>query len=226
MTTIAAATGLGSDGIRTLEVRWIFSGRLTTAMAQWFGRFPVQAITIEDAYLVDPHLPRLSVKVRERQALEVKMHHGSAGLLEMPGRARGLLESWQKWSFPCGPDDQGGGEPVGWRMVRKRRQISRFSRVGQLAGARVAGPGTRPGCTVELTEFCALGEIWWTLGFEARGPAHLLAGELDAAAALVFNRALPGGVELRLDDSMSYARWLRRAVGRGAERPRQRGSDL
>ena len=32
---------------------------------------------------------------------------------------------------------------------------------------------------------------------------------LAAAAALVFAHAPPGGVELGIDDSMSYAQWLR-----------------
>ena len=35
----------------------------------------------------------------------------------------------------------------------------------------------------------------------ARGPHHLLRGELDAAAALVFALAPPGGLELGVGDS-------------------------
>ena len=29
-----------TDGVRSLEVRWIFPGQLQTAVADWFGRFP------------------------------------------------------------------------------------------------------------------------------------------------------------------------------------------
>jgi hypothetical protein len=195
--------------VRSLEVRWIFPGRLATAMATWFGRFPAQTITIEDAYLVDPYLPGLSVKVREGRALEIKMHQGSPGPYEVPGRARGRLESWQKWSFPCGPASQGSGDPASWWTVRKRRRVSRFPLTDGSAGARGPGPGEKPGCAVELTEFRALGEDWWTLGFEATGPAEVLRDQLEAAAALVFAQALPGGAELGMDDSMSYAQWLR-----------------
>jgi hypothetical protein len=68
---------------------------------------------------------------------------------------------------------------------------------------------------VELTEVGVRGEAWWTLGFEATGPAEALRGELDAAAALVFDRALPGGVELGMDNSWSYAQWLGRRPGTG-----------
>jgi hypothetical protein len=178
-------------GVRSLEVRWIRPGPLTASVASWFGRFPAETTTLEDSYLVGPHLPGLSVKVREGRALEVKVYRGSPGLLDVAGRARGRLESWQKWSFPHGPPSQGSGDPAGWRLVSKRRRISHFAR-----------------CAVELTEVRTRGETWWTLGFEASGPATVLRSELDAAAALVFAQPLPGGMELGVDDSRSYAQWL------------------
>jgi hypothetical protein len=53
------------------------------------------------------------------------------------------------------------------------------------------------------------------MGFEATGPAEALRSELGAAAALVFGQSLPDGVELGMDDSTSYARWLRRPPGAG-----------
>lgn len=209
ITVPAPSASLDIAGIRSLEVRWIFAGRATAAMAGWFARFPAETITLEDAYLVDPHLPGLSVKVREGRAFEVKVYHGCPGLFEVPRRARGWLEAWQKWSFPYDPAGRGGGHPACWRTVRKRRRISRFSRAGVSAAARAPGPGEEPGCAVELAEFRGLGEDWWTLGFEATGPAGALRGQLEAAAALVFGQVLPGEVELGMSNSMSYARWLR-----------------
>ena len=190
--TIAPSPSWDIDGVQSLEVRWIFSGRLATGMAGWFGRFPAHTMTLADTYLIHPRMPGLSVKVREQRALEVKVYHGSPGLLEVSGHARGRLESWQKWSFPCDPASQGGDDPAGWRTVRKRRQISHFVH-----------------CAVELAEFYALGEDWWTLGFEATGPADVLRGQLEEAAALVFSQALPDGAELGMDNCMSYAQWLR-----------------
>jgi hypothetical protein len=61
---------------------------------------------------------------------------------------------------------------------------------------------------VELTEVHTRGRDWWTLGFEATGPADLLRSELQATAALVFAQTLPGGVEPGPDESRSYAEWL------------------
>ena len=62
---------------------------------------------------------------------------------------------------------------------------------------------------VELTEVHKRSQAWWTLGFEATGPASLRRSELEAAAAQVFAQALPNGVELGMEDSRSYAQWLR-----------------
>jgi len=198
---------------RSLEVRWIFPGPLEIAVARWFSRFPQTAESREDTYLLEPPMRGLSVKIRGGRALEVKVYRGSRGTLQVPGRARGRLEAWQKWSFPCGPLRPDSADPAGWQPVRKRRRISRFSRASGPAAAPAAGPGGEPCCEVELTEVRTRGQDWWTLGFEATGPADLLHGELQATAALVFAQPLPAGVEPGPDYSRSYAEWLGRPPG-------------
>jgi hypothetical protein len=197
-----------TEGIRSLEVRWIFPGQLEVPVAGWFGRFPAGTESREDTYLLDPPLRGLSVKIRGGGALEVKAYRGSPGILEVAGRARGRMESWQKWSFPFSPLSPGSGDPSGWRPVRKRRRISRFPLASGPVVARTPELGQQPRCEVELTEVHASGQDWWTLGFEATGPAHLLRGELEATAALVFAHPLPGGAEPGPDESRSYAKWL------------------
>ena len=204
---------LVTDGVRSLEVRWIFPGQLEAAVAGWFGRFPARTESREDTYLLDPRLRGLSVKVRGGEALEVKVYRGSPGILEVADRARGRVESWQKWSFPVGLFGQDGGDLAGWRTVRKRRRISQFPVASGPVVARAPGLGGEPRCAVELTEVRTRGQDWWTLGFEATGPADLLRGELQATAALVFAQALPGGVEPSADESRSYADWLGRSPG-------------
>ena len=52
-----------------------------------------------------------------------------------------------------------------------------------------------------------------TLGFEATGPADLVRSEFEATAAFVFAWAMPGGMELGMNESWSYAEWLRRRPG-------------
>lgn len=207
MTAVLPESSVG-EAVRSLEVRWILPGRLEPALAGWFTRFPTVTESRQDTYLFQPDLRGLSVKVRAGGALEVKAYHGSPGILDVAGRARGYLQSWRKWSFPFRPPDRGNGHLGGWRQVQKTRRVSRFS----LADGHsvTAGPDPGPGCTVELTEVRVDGEAWWSLGYEATGPASLLRSELEAAAALVFAEALPGEVELRTDDSWSFAEWLSR----------------
>ena len=103
----------------------------------------------------------------------------------MAGRARGRMEAWQKWSFPFSPLSQDGGDPAGWKPVRKRRRISGFSLASRQIVASGPGLGQQPRCEVELTEVHIRGQDWWTLGFEATGPADLLRNEIEATAALV-----------------------------------------
>jgi hypothetical protein len=164
-------------------------------MTDWFARFQATTETRHDTYLLQPQLPGLSVKLRDDSALEVKAYLGSPGILDLPGRNRGQLESWSKWSFPyrsCVVDDRA---PAGWVAIGKRRCSSWFP----LAG----GKG---GCTVELTETSAYGRAWWSVGFEATGPAGLLREALEGAAEVVF--AQPPPARLDLASSRSYARWL------------------
>ena len=113
-----------TEAVRSLEVRWIFPGQLETAAVRWFERFPVRMESREDTYLLVPPLPGLSVKIRGGRALEVKTYHGSPGILEVAGRARGHMESWQKWSFPFSEGlEQWVRSP--WGPRRRRRQLGR-----------------------------------------------------------------------------------------------------
>jgi hypothetical protein len=127
------------------------------------------------------------------------------------------MESWQKWSFPFSPLSPGSGDPAGWRPVRKRRRIGRFSLASGPVMARAPGLGPQPRCEVELTEVHTNGQHWWTLGFEATGSASLLRSELEATAALVFAHPLPGGVEADPDKSRSYAEWLGQRPGAASD---------
>lgn len=196
------------DGTRSLEVRWIFPGQMGTGVARWLDRFPVETESREDIYLVNPGLGGLSVKIRAGRTLEVKEYGGSRGTLFATGGVRGGMQSWQKWSFPFTPPSQGIGHPPGWRPVRKRRRIGRFSLADDRVAVSAQAPAGEAGCAVELTAVRRDGQSWWSLGFEATGPDELLRGALEAAAALVFAQPLPDGLQPGLDESTSYAEWL------------------
>jgi hypothetical protein len=197
-----------TEGVRSLEVRWIFPGQIETAVAGWFGRFPAETQSREDTYLVVPQLRGVAVKVRGGVALEVKAYCGSPGILDLPGRARGRLQCWQKWSYPTSPGRQDSDDMADWRLVRKRRRISRFALANGHVVAQAPGPGRQPRCAVELTEVRTSDQDWWTLGLEATGEDDVLRSALQATAALVFAQAMPSSVAPGLDESRSYLEWL------------------
>jgi hypothetical protein len=210
--TVAELERPVTEGLRSLEVRWICPGQLEAAVARWFARFPAKMESREDIYLLDPQLPGLSVKIRGGR-LEVKLYRGSPGLLELTGRARGRLEFWQKWSFPCDLPSLGRGGPAGWQRVAKRRRISQFPPASETAGAPGPEPGGGQGCQVELTEISTGGQAWWSLGFETASPVSRLRSELETAAEIVFAQALPNHTELGMTGCSSYEQWLRAQNG-------------
>ncbi len=194
--------------VDSLEVRWIVPGQLPSAMLEWFARFPAGTETRQDAYLLQPRLRGLSVKLRDGSALDVKSYLGSPGVLDLPGGGRGRLESWRKWSFPSGLPGPGGADLPGWVVVGKTRCGSWFPLASSPDLAQVRPPAAVAGCMAELTEVWVRGEQWWSVGFEAAGPVRLRRGALEHAAGLVFARALPPKVQFSLENSQSYAHWL------------------
>jgi len=125
-----------TEGVCSLEVRWFFPGQFETAVAEWFGRFPAVTQSREDSYLLDPQLRGLSVKIRGGVALDVKVYRGSPGILDLPGRARGRMESWQKRSFPFSrPADKSWHAPKSWASSRGTRWNSpRSTRAASTGG--------------------------------------------------------------------------------------------
>lgn len=206
----ALITEAACEEVSSLEVRWIFPGRLEPAVAAWFGRFPAATESREDTYRMSPRRGELSVKIRGNRVLQVKSYRGGEGILEVPGRARGHIQAWHKWSFLISPPRPGRGVPAGWRQVRKQRRLSRLMLASDEIVACRPELRQEPGCDVELTEISAQGENWWSLGFEATGPSGLLRGELAATATLVFAQPVPAA-EPGTDHFASYAQWLARA---------------
>ena len=198
----------------TAEVRWILRGPLSPALVGWFGRFPAGMESRQDAYLVHPFLRGLSVKIRAGRQFDVKLCHGSPGILDTAGRARGRIETWRKWAFPIGLLDMDDAGPPGWAVVHKRRWIIRFQLVSGRLMADAPEEATESGCAVDLTEVRSGGETWWSMGFEATGPGCSLGSTLQGAAALMFAEAPPRDVELDMSHSQSYIEWLSRRPDR------------
>jgi len=199
-----------SEGVPTLEVRWMRAGAPDAGVAAWFERFPAAIETREDTYLVGSRREDPSVKIRGGIRFDVKVHDGSPGVLHVPGRAQGRMDFWRKWSLPLGTELPIAVDASGWRRVRKVRRMTWISPDGRRLLARTPGPNEQMGCALELTTVELDGEAWWTLGLEATGPARGLRRAVETAAGCVFDDATPPGLELRFDESMSYSEWLQR----------------
>ena len=193
----------------TLEVRWVCPGVLATPMIDWFTPFLEQVESREDDYLVGQQIQGISVKIRGGVQLDMKVASGSHGVLDVPGRARGHLQSWKKWSFPTSLVPEMGVGSADWVRVGKIRRIGRFSFADGAHVARGVSSGEElTTCAVELTEVAKSGERWWTLGFEAVGHPGAMREAIETTAAVVFGDTLPGERELNLADSKSYVEWL------------------
>ena len=207
----------GPGGIRsmvseegpTMEVRWVCPGALATSMIDWFGPFLEQVESREDDYLVGQQIQGISVKIRGGAQLDMKVAGGSHGVLDIPGRARGHLQSWKKWSFPIPPVAEMDVGSADWVRVGKIRRIARFSFAdGEHVTRGVSSGEDLATCAVELTEVAKGGERWWTLGFEVAGHPGAMREAIESTAAIVFSDPLPGEWELGVSDSKSYAEWL------------------
>jgi hypothetical protein len=71
---------------------------------------------------------------------------------------------------------------------------------------------------VELTELSAFGGTFWTLGFEAFGPAESREAALPAAIEGVL-RGQPANVVLGLERSSAYPAWIAAAGRLGGAGP-------
>jgi len=147
--------------------------------------------------------------------LDVKSYLGSPGILGLPVRGLGRLESWRKWSFVHDGPRLAPTMPPGWVTVRKARQSTWFP----LPAGQDPVPGPSPagtGCMAELTDADAGGRLMWTVGLEATGSAELLLDAVQHAVGLLFASPLPPEAGFSLDNSWSYARWLYREPGSDA----------
>ena len=128
-----------TEGVRSLEVRWIFPGQLEAAVARWFGRFPAGTESRQDTYLLDPQLRGLSVKIRGGGALEVKATAAARGSSRCRAGPAAAWSPGRSGPFPAARSAPDSPDPAGWRPVRKRRRISLFSPAGGQIVARAPG---------------------------------------------------------------------------------------
>ncbi len=198
----------GRGGAISLEVRWILHGPIPQAVLAWMGLFDAWIEQREDRYLVDPAAPDLGVKIKGGTELDVKAFRGDVGVLEVPGGGRGVIERWEKWRFPFSTVALPSSDGSSWVALWKTRHRRSFRLSGDELVERPVDEAELPGCSVEVTAFTVGTDAWWTLALEAGGEPQGLEPVLRATAETLFRDPRPPGLELELEDSISYPRWL------------------
>lgn len=201
--------------VHSAEIRWFIPGPLPGDVRDWFGAG--QGLTPEkardDAYLFFPGCDTVGVKLREGK-LEVKAVVSPPRPLHLGDGVNGRTDQWVKWSLgseglkALEDDLRQSGR---WVEVRKERYLRKFSADGETPVEVPAREKPDRGCNAELTCIRVDGDPgeWFSIGFEAFGPAGGVGKTLDDTLRLFFGRH--GGVPgLRLTgrESMSYPVWL------------------
>lgn len=204
-------------GMFTAECRWFLEG---TPQPPWLGIAPSawsEAESRTDDYVLAPHCEAMGLKLR-RGKLEIKVRC-SEPAPHVDGPLAGYIETWHKISiahpaveaiWPAVTAEEGASIEV-----RKRRWQMGYATVPN--GVRRVAKEDQPaeqGCGVELTELDLGGRHWWSLGFEAMGPADAVRGILVATM-----RAFAAEFEIPSfprQASRGYPAWLHEATGASA----------
>jgi len=199
------------------EIRWFWEeGKddgLTKASETWFtqmGIAPGGGDVRPDDYAHDPQQIELGIKKRgNKPGLEVKGLIACLSPISTPP-FQGPPELWGKWSTTL------LDPPKKIVTVSKTRWLRKLDLDGEPVVEVPLGNDEKPldaqrrlptlGCHIERTrvEIPGLQRGWWTVGFEAFGPAHTVERLLHRSVEHVRARAPDFGAALQ----MSYPRWL------------------
>jgi hypothetical protein len=205
----------------TAEARWFIPVTLPDAVLDWFraGR-PLDSEGVQvHEYLLFPDCESVGVKLRDGR-FEIKAMQGASQLLSLNVGIIGRTEQWVKWSFASEALqalDPALHQSGPWLKVRKERFLRRFSggrdRLKEVVVYQEPFPLV--GCTIEVTriDVDANPRLWFSLGFEAFGPATVTPHILNDALLMFFNEhgCIPG-MTLSKNESASYPAWLTRLV--------------
>lgn len=199
--------------LTTAEVRWFYRGDVPSRFREWFlddGLASTESLRT-DQYLLGSGTEGLGIKFRNGR-IEIKQRFGQPESMVLTDGASGIVECWRKWGFPVSSANKNRAlleTQDAWMSIQKTRMVHdyRLDFSDALAPVIPSDKADRM-CSVELTDVCIENESWWTLAFEALGPADNLRHTLTCVARHVL-RPLDWA-DLELANSQSYPRWLQR----------------
>ena len=197
--------------MHSAEVRWFFLGSIPEPTKTWFGTSEEQEEpTRTDSYVVFPGCSGTSVKVREGK-FEIKALRSGPKCIEAVRGIFGKIESWVKWSVELSQSDlteESGKEGFDRLDIAKTRWLRKYNVDGSISAEVSRASRPEQGCNVELTELMVRSASWWTIGFEAFGPAVRVNENLSSTVSTFFSKRLPPPCELLEANSMSYPAWF------------------
>jgi hypothetical protein len=185
----------------SLELRWFMPGQVPDRIIDVFAS-PLSS-TVEE-WRIDSYWPLsrgdVGVKRRNGGPVEMKVRR-SARPWRHPNGPEGVTEQWNKWR-PNRLDLD--GRDAEWIEVHKHVLTRTFA----LAGREVSGQvdGRRPRCEVEIAQLSVGAAEWWTVAFEATGPARVQPFVLWSAFESVWSPELSSSVDGGLN--VGYPQWL------------------
>ncbi len=206
----------------TAEIRWFIEGAPDARVKQWFD---ASALAREedpriDAYLLLPGCTTCGAKIRQGH-FEIKAQTSPPEPVSYGNGIAGKRAAWVKWSSGLAgaqllQEQQG---PETWVHVEKSRKLRLFSLSDGIVEKPAGEWQSGPGCFVELAALRLQGDsenwqdaaTWWSVCFEAFGPAADVLSHLDTMASSELMRPLAG--LLPSEASMSYPEWLVRMTG-------------
>lgn len=200
-----------------LEIRWFFEGLMPSSVESWFQsqtlqRFLAPAEERTDIYLRNRD-DNLGLKLRAGR-LDIKWRRYLEEFVGAGGKVSGQAEDWITWVWTDTAGNAAreiesslsGDYDSPWIEVAKKRLQLRYVFEGYRFVAVRMDEQVEHGCAVELTKVRAHDQWWWTFAldvFGGRGEATMILRQrIDTLFA-----DYPG-LDLRLEDSYGYPRWL------------------
>ena len=205
--------------LRTVEVRWFFTGDIPISVQDWFTAAAPSAAgeaPRDDYYLNIEDQNGLGIKIREGR-LEVKERQFSLGICRFHKAIIGRMDSWAKWGINLKISISKPANQVAdiWVPVTKERQMNSYILTEGNWRSRGGKLGIKEeGCEIELSKINISSRIWWTFAFEAPGIPDQGRKLLLSASEQFFAKHDPP--PFFLEDSYSYPRWIGREIWIGS----------
>ncbi|UII22188.1 hypothetical protein [Fulvivirga ligni] len=193
--------------LNSVEVRWVFEGKLPEVMETWADTFQAKHQPVRTDYYFHKHdQGTLGIKLREGN-IQIKPLINTLSKYSF-GAHEGQLEQYTKWSYAVEDNKEWSfmiQHPETWVEITKSRKMTRFTLEGGFPDRIEMGVNVEEGCEMELSHLSVRDQDYWTLAFEAFGTTP--EENLHKVLRHIFETSEPP-VTLSLENSFGYAQLI------------------